>query len=70
MGLRVLLIDDDARLHELLERYMADNDVALSHAPDGQRGLTMLDGGGFDVVLLDVMMPKLDGLAVLRKIRE
>jgi two-component system, OmpR family, response regulator len=70
MGLRVLLIDDDARLYELLERYMADNDVALAHAVDGVRGLQALDGGGFDVVLLDVMMPKLDGLAVLRRIRE
>jgi DNA-binding response OmpR family regulator len=70
MGLRVLLIDDDARLYELLERYMGDNDVALAHALDGLRGLQMLDGGGFDVVLLDVMMPKLDGLAVLRRIRE
>ncbi len=70
MGLRVLLIDDDERLFELLARYMSDNDVALSHCPDGQRGLAALAAGGFDAVLLDVMMPRLDGLSVLRKIRE
>ncbi|MBX7083532.1 MAG: response regulator transcription factor [Nannocystaceae bacterium] len=70
MGLRVLLIDDDERLFELLSRYMGDNDVALSHAADGQRGLAALAAGGYDAVLLDVMMPRLDGISVLRKIRE
>ncbi|HWB77144.1 MAG TPA: response regulator transcription factor [Nannocystaceae bacterium] len=70
MGLRVLLIDDDVRLFELLDRYMRDNDVVLTHAPDGHRGLTALAAGGFDVVLLDVMMPGQDGISVLKKIRE
>jgi CheY-like chemotaxis protein len=54
VGLRVLLIDDDERLFELLARYMGDNDVALSHAADGQRGLAALAAGGYDAVLLDV----------------
>src|SRR5688572_15737528 len=49
---------------------MRDNDVALTHAPDGHRGLSALAGGGFDVVLLDVMMPGQDGITVLKKIRE
>jgi DNA-binding response OmpR family regulator len=44
--------------------------VALVHASSGQLGLNQLVAGGFDVVLLDVMMPGLDGLAVLRKIRD
>ena len=70
MALRALLIDDDARLFELLGRYLGENDVALSHAPDGPRGLQALAAGGFDVVLLDVMMPGTDGLSVLKKIRE
>jgi len=67
---RVLLIDDDVRLAELLDGYLTPQGVALVHAAGGQAGLAALAGGGFDAVLLDVMMPGLDGLAVLRKLRE
>jgi DNA-binding response OmpR family regulator len=67
---RVLLIDDDVRLAELLVGYLAPQGVALVHAGGGQAGMAALAGGGFDAVLLDVMMPGLDGLAVLRKLRE
>jgi DNA-binding response OmpR family regulator len=69
MGSRVLLIDDDARMFELLSDYLGQNGVTLANAPDGPRGLTMLDAGGFDAVLLDVMMPGMDGLAVCKRIR-
>jgi two-component system OmpR family response regulator len=67
---RVLLIDDDARLAELLVGYLQPQGVTLVHAGGGQAGLGQLAAGGFDAVLLDVMMPGMDGLAVLRKIRE
>jgi two-component system OmpR family response regulator len=67
---RVLLIDDDVRLAELLEGYLTPQGVALVHAGGGQAGLGALAGGGFDAVLLDVMMPGMDGLAVLRKLRD
>ncbi len=69
MALRVLLIDDDARLGELLVGYFTPTDVAVVHAVDGSAGLTALAAGGFDAVLLDVMMPGMDGLEVLRRIR-
>jgi two-component system OmpR family response regulator len=67
---RVLVIDDDARLFELLESYLSENGVHSVHAADGKKGLAELDRGAVDAVLLDVMMPGMDGLAVLRKIRE
>lgn len=69
MASRVLLIDDDARLPDLLREYMEQNGVALTHAPDGSRGLLMLEQGAYDAVLLDVMMPGMDGLEVCRRIR-
>lgn len=67
---RVLLIDDDERLFELLASYLGDNDIALDHAPDGGRGLVRLAQSVYDLVLLDVMMPGLDGLETLRRIRQ
>jgi two-component system OmpR family response regulator len=66
---RVLVIDDDARLFELLESYLEENGIHAVHASDGKRGLDELGRGAFDAVLLDVMMPGMDGLEVLRKIR-
>ncbi len=69
MALRALLIDDDTRLGELLVSYLADHDVTLESARDGARGLDALSRGTYDLVLLDVMMPTMDGLEVLRRIR-
>ncbi len=64
------MIDDDARLAELLDDNLRPQGVALVHAAGGQAGLAALAGGGFDAILLDVMMPGLDGLAVLRTLRD
>ena len=69
MPIRALLIDDDPKLAELLATYLRPHDVVLSHAGDGVRGLAAADAGGVDIVLLDVMMPGLDGLDVLRRLR-
>jgi len=69
MPVRALLIDDDERLFELLGDYMRNNGVTLEQALDGKAGLATLEAGAFDAVLLDGMMPGLDGLEVLRRIR-
>jgi len=70
MALRVLLIDDDTRLHELLSSYLEQNGLHVTAAPDGPRGLAALEVGTFDVVLLDLMMPGMDGIEVCRRIRQ
>lgn len=70
MTLQILIVDDDQRLFELLRDYLAQNDVSARSAANGQIALGLLEQQAVDAVLLDIMMPGLDGLSVLRKIRE
>ena len=67
MALRVLCVDDDDRLFELLATYFRDNAVELVHAADGRRGLAARDGGVFDAGLPGVMMPGPGGGAAPRR---
>ena len=64
-----LLIDDDVRLAALLKEYLGKQEIDVQHAEDGERGLSALRRSSFDVVLLDLMLPGLDGLEVCRRIR-
>jgi DNA-binding response OmpR family regulator len=70
MDHRVLVVDDDQRLFELLRDYLGAHGVCAVHAPDGPTGLRCLGAEPFDAVLLDVMMPGMDGLETLRRIRQ
>ena len=64
-----LLIDDDAKLAALVAEYLGQNDVDVTVAGDGERGLAALQKSPYDVVLLDIMLPGVDGLEVCRRIR-
>ena len=65
----VLLVEDDARLGAMVAEYLGQHELEVTVAPDGERGLAALRRGRFDVVLLDVMLPGMDGLEVCRRIR-
>ena len=64
-----LLIDDDARLGALVTEYLGRHEIDVTVAADGERGLSVLRKGRFDVVLLDVMLPGADGFEVCRRLR-
>jgi len=67
--IHALLVDDDRDLARLLSEYLGAHDVTITHVEDGARGLEALASRSFDVVLLDVMLPGIDGFEVCRRIR-
>ena len=66
---RILLIEDDTFTRELYEEVLKDANYQVDTAADGEAGLERLKVGGYAIVLLDVMMPKMDGLDVLRSLK-
>ncbi len=66
---RILVVEDDADIAELLRMNLADEGYAVELAGDGETGLSKLQAGGIDVVILDLMLPGIDGLEVCRQIR-
>jgi DNA-binding response OmpR family regulator len=69
MAERILLVDDDAGLAAMLGTYLRGFGFDVVAQPDAASGLAALRGGGFDAVVLDVMLPDLDGLEVCRRMR-
>ena len=67
---RVLLIEDDARLAALTARYLESHGAHVVIAHDGPAGLREASGGAFDVVLLDLNLPGMDGITVCKRLRE
>jgi two-component system phosphate regulon response regulator OmpR len=64
-----LLVEDDARLASMVAEYLGRHEIDVTVVGDGERGLAALRRGRFDVVLLDVMLPGIDGLEVCRRVR-
>ena len=65
----VLLIDDDLELGELLKEYLAMEGFELTAVQDGKTGLEQALSGNYSLILLDVMLPKLNGFEVLKELR-
>ena len=67
---RALLIEDDRRLATLLVEFLEQNGVSTTLAIDGAQALNALASDRFDILLVDIMLPGMDGLTLTRKIRE
>ncbi len=69
--MRVLVVEDERRLAENIARSLRESaGYAVDVSLDGEEGLFMAQSGSYDMVLLDLMLPKLDGLSVLRHLRQ
>lgn len=66
---RILIVEDDGDIAELLQLHLRDEGYAISHAADGNRGMAMLEQGGWDALILDLMLPGVDGLEICRRAR-
>ncbi|RNI14499.1 response regulator [Methanohalophilus sp. RSK] len=69
-GKKVLVVDDEAHLRDLLQSLLELNNISTSCASSGEECLLMLESSLPDLVLLDVMMPGMDGWEVFHRIKE
>ena len=68
--IHALLIEDDRKLASLLVEFLEQNGVATTLAMDGAQALNALAAAHFDILLVDIMLPGMDGLTLTKKIRE
>ncbi|PIH04567.1 response regulator transcription factor [Clostridium combesii] len=70
MKQNILIIDDDTDIKEMLINYFTKEGYLVGHACNGEEGLEVLKTNSFSLIILDVMMPKMDGYTMLIKLRE
>ena len=69
MSERILLVEDEEKLARMVELELKYEGYQVEKALDGRKGLELALSGGFDLVLLDIMLPQLSGMEVLRRLR-
>lgn len=67
---KILIIEDDTYTRELYEEVLKEAGFDIESAVDGEEGLIKAQAGGYSLILLDIMMPKLDGIGVLKVLKE
>src|SRR5688572_24207980 len=66
---RILIVEDDQFLREFYQELLQSEGFQVDIAPDGEVGLQKAQVGGYQLVLLDIMLPKRDGLQILRELK-
>ncbi len=66
----ILVVDDEKEIADLIEIHLMSQDYNVTKANDGEKCLKLLEENKYDLILLDLMMPKLDGIETLKRIRE
>mgnify|MGYP001572942379 FL=1 len=68
-GEKILIVEDDLFLRELYIDTLKGEGYAVEEAADGEEALSKIKLGGYDLVLLDIILPKIDGLTIMRRIK-
>src|SRR5258708_2023046 len=66
----ILVVEDDDFLREIYIETLTEIGAIVENSRDGEDALTKLQQGGYDLVILDIMLPKINGLEIMRKLRE
>lgn len=67
---RVLIVDDEQAVGQILERFFASRGFSVAMVFSGEQGLARLQEGAFDVVLIDILLPGIHGLEVLKQAKQ
>jgi heavy metal response regulator len=67
--MRILLVEDDPNIAGFIRKGLREEHYAVDLAPDGEEGLLMAKAAAYDLLILDIMLPKLDGVTVCRRLR-
>jgi two-component system OmpR family response regulator len=68
--MRILLVEDDSKIASFIIKGMKEAGYAVDHAPDGNEGLTLALTEPYDTAIIDIMLPKLDGLSLIEEMRK
>ena len=68
--MKILLAEDEVDLNNVVTRYLKKNGYSVDNVLDGEEALDYLEYGEYDLVILDIMMPKVDGFEVIKKLRD
>ncbi|MDE6849844.1 MAG: response regulator transcription factor, partial [Clostridia bacterium] len=68
--IKILVVEDDRAINGLVCKYLEDNGYQAVSAYDGEEGLKAFESQSFDMIISDIMMPKIDGFALIRRVRE
>ena len=66
--LKILLVEDNPDAQDLYKTVLTDAGFSVDIAPDGETGLSLAQKGGYKAILLDILLPKMDGLALLAEL--
>jgi DNA-binding response OmpR family regulator len=69
-SLRILVIDDERVICDACRLVLAEKSHAVDHCLTGRKGLLAIESGAYDLILLDVKLPDIDGMEILRTVRE
>ena len=67
--MRLLLIEDNTPLRDAVSQYLQEAGYLMDSTATGDEGLWAAEGGGHDLILLDLMLPNIDGMEILRRLR-